>query len=110
MIKSLPRVRVMPPFPARRGTRLSVIHFQSARELARRIADGEVSSEALRQEREYIASIDSIYDLLAEQQILREAVELATASQRKTISSMMKTIERRMDEIEEDEAVIVLLT
>jgi hypothetical protein len=69
-----------------------------------------VSSEALRQEREYIASIDSIYDLLAEQQILREAVELATASQRKTIASMMKTIERRMDEIEEDEAVIVLLT
>ncbi len=69
-----------------------------------------MSSEALRQEREYIASIDSIYDLLAEQQILREAVELATASQRKTIASMMKTIERRMDEIEEDEAVIVLLT
>jgi hypothetical protein len=69
-----------------------------------------VSSEALRQEREYIASIDSIYDLLAEQQILREAVELATASQRKTISNLMTTITRRVDEIEEDEAVIVLLT
>jgi histone H3/H4 len=47
---------------------------------------------------------------LAEQQILREAVELATASQRKTISNLMTTITRRVDEIEEDEAVIVLLT
>jgi len=73
-------------------------------------AQKKVSSEALRQEREYIASIDSIYDLLAEQQILREAVELATASQRKTISNLMTTITRRVDEIEEDEAVIVLLT
>jgi hypothetical protein len=70
----------------------------------------KIQPDVLAVEREYIATLASIHDLVEEQKILREAVGIATARQRKTISSMMKTIERRMDEIEEDEAVIVLLT
>ncbi len=77
------------------------------------LEDGQkLVPEALKEEQAYVQSLVSeadVYSLLEETRILREALELATAKQRKTISTMMKKLERRMVEIEDDEAAIVLL-
>ena len=71
-----------------------------------------MSATALREEPAYIAALAAEADLFAlldEQRVLQDALEIATARQRKTISTMISTIERRMAEIEEDDAAIVLL-
>ena len=72
----------------------------------------KLDPEAIRQEAEYIAALAAeadMFALLDEQRVLRDALTIATARQRKTISSMIKTIERRVVEIEDDEAAIVLI-
>jgi hypothetical protein len=72
----------------------------------------KVSPQALREAAAYVESLvvdASLYDLQEEQRILRDALELATAKQRKAVSTMIGKIERRMVEIEEDDAVLVLL-
>lgn len=67
---------------------------------------------AVRQEAEYVAALAAqadMFALLDEQRVLQEALTIATARQRKTISAMINTIERRVAEIEDDEAAIVLI-
>jgi len=48
--------------------------------------------------------------LLAEQRILRESLEIASVSQRKTIKTLISTVERRVAEIEDEEVSVILLT
>lgn len=72
----------------------------------------KLDPEAVKQEAEYIAALAAeadMFALLDEQRVLQDALTIATARQRKTISAMIKTIERRVVEIEDDEAAIVLI-
>ena len=86
---------------------------RSRRPLWHTLDDGKkLNAQALREEPAYIAALAAEADLFAlldEQRVLQDALEIATARQRKTISTMISTIERRMAEIEEDDAAIVLL-
>lgn len=47
--------------------------------------------------------------LLDEQAVLREALNYATKAQTKTISAMLKQVERRVAEVEDDEAATIVL-
>lgn len=75
-------------------------------------AGTKLQPEALKDEPAYIAQLATEADLHAlidERRVLAEALEFATARQRKAISAMVQTIERRVAEIEDDHAAIVLL-
>lgn len=50
-----------------------------------------------------------VSDLIAEQNVLRGALDQAAARQRKTIEQYLRRIERRVAEIIEDDEVISLL-
>jgi hypothetical protein len=69
----------------------------------------KLSTPALKEEDAYIAFLQSITDLQAEQRILQEALDVATAQQVKMVTSLLAKIERRVDEIEDDEAATFLL-
>lgn len=73
----------------------------------------KVSSEALREAKAYLEALAAeraLSDLLAEQRILRDSLEIATARQRKTITTLIATVERRVAEIEDEEVAVILLT
>lgn len=69
----------------------------------------KLSTPALKEEDAYIAFLQSITDLQAEQRILQEALDVATTQQVKMVTSLLAKIERRVDEIEDDEAATFLL-
>ncbi len=68
-----------------------------------------MSAQALREEREYLATLTAIADVIQEQRALREALELATARQRKTIAALLDQAERKVNQIEDEQVSVVLL-
>jgi hypothetical protein len=88
-------------------------HRRGRRPLWVNVEQGQkLQPAALKEESQYIAALvaeSSLFDLREETRILQEALEIATARQRKTIEAMQRKIERRMAEIEDDEAAIVLI-
>lgn len=73
----------------------------------------KIDAQALREAKAYLASLAAeraLTDLMAEQRILQDSLEIATARQRKQIAGLISTVERRIVEIEEEEVSIILLT